>query len=207
LLPAARLLTLERSIRRVVRRNIPGDIVECGVAQGGSSALLALWLRRLNSDKKIYAFDTFEGLPAPNLNDPDYSRAEKWTGKCRGDLADVSSLFDSLGVLDRAVFVKGKFEDTLAGSNVSAISLLHMDADWYDSTLQILENLWDRVSPGGIVQIDDYGTWQGCRKAVDEFFAKRGIVVPLVMIDSDAGWLVKPATNGVDRSAGMARPV
>jgi predicted O-methyltransferase YrrM len=196
LLPAARLKNLERSVQAMVKAGVRGDVVECGTAQGGSAALMALWLQRLGSDKRIYVCDTFEGLPAPTANDPDYGDAVKWTGQCRGELAQVRGLFEDLGVVDHAVFVKGLFQDTLPASGISAICLLHLDADWYDSTMTCLDNLWDRVAPGGILQIDDYGTWRGCRRAIDEFFERRGIRPNMVPIDGHACWFVKPETAG-----------
>jgi len=187
----ARLEALERSIRMVVQSGVEGDIVECGTAEGGSAALLALWLRRLKSTKKIFIFDTFEGLPPPSSNDPDYDKAVAWTGKCRGELEKVQELFRQLKVLDRAVFVKGKFQDTLPNYDLPAIALLHLDCDWYDSIMTCLQHLWGRVSPGGIIQVDDYGDWKGCRKAVDEFFAAHGITEHMHFIKGKAMWLTK----------------
>jgi predicted O-methyltransferase YrrM len=186
------LAALERSVRSVIRRGIPGQLVECGTARGGSAALLALWLQRLKSPKKIYIFDTFEGLPEPTPEDPDYSLAAAFTGTCRGELQEVQDLFRRLGVIDRAVFVKGRFQDVLPTYDTPPIALLHLDGDWYESTMTFLQHLWDLVSPGGVVHIDDYGAWQGCQKAVDEFFASRGIHPKLHAVGSPR-WLVKPA--------------
>jgi Macrocin-O-methyltransferase (TylF) len=193
---ARRLTALERSIRTVVRNGIPGEIVECGTARGGSAALLALWLKRLQTNRKIYVFDTFEGLPAPTLADPDYGRAVQFTGLCRGQLDEVENLFTSLGVRDFAVFVKGLFQDTMPGFPFpEKIALAHLDADWYDSTMVCLNHLWDRIPVGGIVQFDDYGSWQGCKKAVDEFFTTRGITDRLHCIDRDGRYVVKTGAS------------
>lgn len=188
----SRLLALENGIRIVVREGIAGDVVECGCARGGSSALMALWLKKLNSPKKIYLCDTFEGIPAPTQEDPDYDKAVKLTGAFRGELEEIKDLFTRLGVLDRAVFLKGKFQDTFPTFDAPPIAFLHLDADWYESTIVCLEKLWDRVTPGGLVQFDDYGSWQGCKKAVDEFFGKRGITAALHTIDRDGRWVRKP---------------
>jgi O-methyltransferase len=193
MLSAERLLNLEWSVARVVREGVPGDLVECGTAKGGSAALLALSLRRLKAARKVYIFDTFEGLPPPTPEDPDYNKALPYEGQCRGELKDVQKLFEKLGVLNYAVFVKGRFQDTLPVTQLPPISLLHLDGDWYDSTMVCLEHLWDRVSPGGIVQIDDYGAWEGCRKAVDEFFQRRNSVQTLHTIDDTGRWLKKAA--------------
>ena len=190
MLPRERLIALERAVCDIVRRQVPGDVVECGSAEGGSAALLALWLRRFRSNKRIFVFDTFEGLPPPTFQDPDYDEAVPWTGKCRGDLEHVQELFKQLGVLDRAVFVKGKFQDTLPTYNIPAIALLHLDCDWYDSTMTCLQHLWDHLSPGGILVIDDYSDWQGCRRAVEEFFESRRITDRKHFVEG-ACWLMK----------------
>jgi O-methyltransferase len=187
-----RLLNLETAVRMVVRNGVPGDVVECGCAEGGSAALMALWLERLKSPKRVYLFDTFEGLPPPTLDDPEYDKAVGWTGKCRGSLDQVQGLFRDLGVFDRAVFVKGLFQATLPTYDIPPIALLHLDGDWYESTKVCLDHLWDRLSPGGVLQIDDYGAWEGCRKAVDEFIHLRGIKAELKVIDYTGRSLVKP---------------
>lgn len=192
----SRLAALERGVRAVVREGVPGDVVECGTARGGSAALMALWLKRLDSPKKVFVFDTFEGLPPPTAEDPDFERAVQFTGLCRGELDEVKDLFRRLGVLDRAVFVKGKFQDTLPTFEAPPVALLHLDADWYESTMVCLNHLWDRVSPGGIVQLDDYGSWEGCKKAADEFLAARGVTEAPRYIDRQGRWLRKPRGAG-----------
>jgi predicted O-methyltransferase YrrM len=195
MLSPERLTNLERSVRAVVRDGIPGDVVECGTCEGGSAAIMALWLRRLNSGKKIHVFDTFAGLPPPTPNDPDYSRAIRYVGKCRGELEQVRDVFERLGVIDRAVFIKGLFQDTFPSYEFPPIAMLHLDADWYDSTMFCLQHLWDWVGPGGIIQIDDYGAWEGCHKAVDDFLAARKITDTLHSIDDSGVWLRKPAAS------------
>ncbi len=150
---------------------------------------MALCLKRTHSHKKIFLFDTFEGLPEPTADDP--AAAHEWVGKCRGGLDEVQELFDKLSISDYAVFVKGTFDQTLQGNAPSQIALLHLDADWYESTRVCLDALWDRLVPGGIMQVDDYGTWDGCRKAIDEFFAERAIDSPKTFVDSGAFWIRK----------------
>jgi hypothetical protein len=95
----------------------------------------------------------------------------------------VQDLFRRLDLLDNVELVPGRFEDTLPISRVQAIAVLHVDGDWYESVRVCLESLYDRVVAGGIVQIDDYGHWEGARRAVDEFFAKRGLSPVLSRID------------------------
>jgi hypothetical protein len=189
----ARLAALHRAVNEVVASGVAGDLVECGVARGGSAALMGLTLRALGArDRGLYLFDTFEGLPCPTANDPDYDRAIEWVGKCRGELDEVWQLFRELRLPSECRFIKGLFQDTLPASSVGPIAVLHIDGDWYDSTYCCLTHFYDRVSSGGIVQIDDYGDWQGARKAVDDFLAARGLKMPLRYIDQTGRWLRKP---------------
>jgi hypothetical protein len=187
----ARLRGLYRSVRYVVENNVRGDLVECGCALGGSAALMALTLQRLGANRALWLFDTFEGLPAPNSNDPDFEIANLFTGTCLGTVDEVRQLFEHLQVQDGVQFVKGLFQETLPTAPISEISLLHIDGDWYDSVKTCLDNLYDKVVPGGVIQFDDYGYWKGARKAVDEFFHARGISYPLTKLDYSGRLLVK----------------
>jgi hypothetical protein len=187
MLSVARLRNLERCAARVA--GVPGCFMECGVAEGGSALLLGRLAEQ--SDRVLWLFDTFEGLPPPSANDPDLAEASEWVGRCRGELPDIQRLLDRHGVWKRTTAVKGLFQDTLPGLAVPPIALLHLDGDWYDSTMTCLTHLWRHVSPGGIVQFDDYGRWQGCRKAVDEFFQGQ---LPIHPIDAEGIWLQKPVT-------------
>jgi len=188
----ARLRGLYRSVRQVVTNRIPGDLVECGCAMGGSAALIALSQRQLGANRTLWVFDTFEGLPSPTSQDPDFGVANLFTGTCRGTLDQVQQLFKELHLVSGVQFVKGMFQETLVAAPVSEIALLHIDGDWYESVRTCLDNLYDRVVPGGIIQLDDYGYWQGARKAVDEFMASRRIQIPLKKLDYSGRLLVKP---------------
>jgi O-methyltransferase len=153
---------------------------------------MALRLRQLGTRRALWLFDTFEGLPAPTSNDPDYEIADLFTGSCCGTLEQVLGLFEELQVANDVHLVKGLFQETLPRAQVQQIALLHIDGDWYESVKACLENLYDKVVPGGIIQFDDYGYWQGARKAVDEFFNKRGIDSPLKRLDYSGRALAKP---------------
>jgi hypothetical protein len=191
----ARLRGLYHGVRNVVRNEIPGDLVECGTALGGSAALMALTLRQLGARRTLWVCDTFEGLPAPTPDDPDFETANLFTGSCIGTIEEVQSLFTQLQVGDLVQFVKGLFQETLPAVTVSPIALLHIDGDWYESVKTCLDNLYDKVSPGGIIQFDDYGYWKGARKAVDEFFEARGIRPDLTKLDYSGRSLVKPLSS------------
>ena len=188
----ARLRGLYRAVRYVVGHGIEGDIVECGSARGGSAALMALTLRRLNARRKLWLFDTFEGLPAPTSQDPDFELADLFTGSCVGTVEEVRGLFQRLQVAEDVAFVKGLFQETLPITPIDNIAVLHIDGDWYESVKTCLDALYDKVVPGGVVQFDDYGYWAGARKAVDEFLAARAIGTPLQRLDYSGRFLIKP---------------
>lgn len=188
----ARLHGLYRAVRHVVEGGIPGDVVECGTARGGSAALMGLTLERLRAPRTLWVFDTFEGIPPPTADDPDEAIARLYTGQFRGEQSEVEALFARLGILARSRLVKGLFQDTVATAPVRQIAVLHLDGDWYESVKVCLDHLYDRVSPGGVVQIDDYGHWEGARKAVDEFMRDRRITAPLQYLDYTGRQFYKP---------------
>ena len=181
-----------RAVQHVVSKGIPGDVVECGSARGGSAALMGLTLKSLGAHRNLWLFDTFEGLPPPSAADPDHDIAELYTGAFRGGDDEVGALFERLGILEGTRMVKGLFQDTLPTAEVGAVAVLHLDGEWYESVRVCLEQLYDRVSPGGVIQFDDYGHWEGARRAVDEFLERRLIRAPLLRVDYTGRALVKP---------------
>lgn len=197
-----RLHSLFLLARRCVEEGIPGDFVECGVAGGGGSAVLAYVAASDSKIKrKVYACDTFEGMPQPGEKDVSNGVAAEATGwgsgTCRGGQASLAAICGTLGVSDYLVPVLGLFEESLAGlsGKVDGIALLHADGDWYSSTIAIFSNLFDSVVEEGFIQIDDYGFWKGCAEAVHDFEASRGIYFELHEIDSTGRWLRKQSTN------------
>jgi O-methyltransferase len=189
----ARLRSLYEGVKYIAGKHLEGDLVECGCARGGSAALMALSLRQIGERRKMWLLDTFEGLPAPTADDPDFEIAGLFTGSCLGQLDEVRDLFKRLVIADGVQFVKGLFQDTLAATPIERIAMLHIDGDWYESVKVCLEALYDKVVPGGVIQLDDYGYWKGARKAVDEFLAKREIDVPLERLDYSGRLLFKPS--------------
>lgn len=190
----------------VVRKDIDGCIIECGVARGGCSALMALVLRDNNDNRKSWLFDSFEGLPAETSEDEyeeppgglpkDRSANTVAKGYCLGKYEEVEELmFSRLGLSRDSVFlVKGWFNDTLPEyrDKVENIAILRIDGDWYESTMCCLENLFDNVVNGGYIIIDDYLSVKGCRKAVDEFIEKRGLSVELDFDKRGGCHFIKP---------------
>lgn len=194
----ARLRALYRAVQHVVICNVQGDLVECGTARGGSAALMALTLKQLKAQRTLWVFDTYEGLPSPTEDDPDYDVAIQHIGAYRGELEEVENLFRRLEIPSPVRFVKGLFEFTVPVSPVEKIAVLHIDADWYQSIKVCLDHLYDRVSLGGVIQLDDYGHWAGARKAVDEFLHEHGIARRLRYLDYSGRQFVKEAERIVE---------
>lgn len=188
----------------VEAQKLPGAFVECGVWKGGSVSLMAYVAEKAQSGRDIWLFDSFEGLPEPTPEDgkvaADYSSSRQSgnlvsIGKCVGPLEDVRRLFFSvLKLRGKNIHIeKGWFQHTLpeARKRMGNIAILRMDADWYESTKCILENLFDSVVPEGYVIIDDYGHWEGCKKAVDEFLRQRGVAANFKNIDDTGVYFQK----------------
>ncbi|MEH2331847.1 CmcI family methyltransferase [Nostoc sp.] len=198
-LTEARLYSLFTLIKRICVENIPGNFVECGVAAGGSTALVAAVIKRHTRQPRwVYAFDFFDGMPAPTEKDKSngiLAEVTGWgTGTCAAPEASVKEVCNKLGVGDIVQLVKGYFEDTLPQMRdaVGMIAFLHMDGDWYKSTKTIINNFYDRISNNGFVQVDDYGFWEGCREALHEFEAERQLKFELHQIDSTGVWFNCP---------------
>lgn len=186
-----RLFALYCNALQICRENIPGDFVECGACRGGSAALLA-YVAKTHSrvPRKVYACDTFEGMPEPGAADchkgMDAAQCGFPAGSLRAPIeTGLSEVARRAGVADIVTPVKGLFRDTLPGlaAKIGPLSLLHADGDWYDSTMDIFRNLFEKVSAGGYVQIDDYGHWEGCRRAVEDYQKIQGIKFFLEQID------------------------
>lgn len=168
-----------------------GAFVECGVAQGGCVALMSLMAR---GARPVWGFDSFEGMPP--LQPEDEGDGQAWVGlRCSGPegLQRARQTLRRYAVDGPTVrLIPGWFEDTLPDylEALMPIAVLRLDNDWYKSTRYCLENLYDLVAPGGFVLVDDYHTFLGCRKAVDEFRTKRGINSPLITVESgsEAYW-------------------
>lgn len=209
----ARIVGLMDAVRYVVKNAIPGCVVECGVWRGGSVVVAALTLLELgDTSRDVYLFDTFEGMSEPTLRDRFADGTPVAAVLRRLERRDDGSIW-AMSPIDRVKanvlatgypaekfhFVQGKVEDTLPGRAPERIALLRLDTDWYESTRHELEHLYDRLCPGGVLIIDDYGHWQGAREAVDEFFSARGYSPLLGRLDETGRMFVKPA-DGSDKA-------
>jgi hypothetical protein len=201
-----RIHALIDAVSYIDRAGIPGAIVECGVWRGGSMMACAMTLQHLGvGDRQLYLFDTFAGMTPPTDDDRDHHgnfastffarlRGQGRSDWCAATLQEVQSNMVWTGYPRKHIaFVEGDVLETIPRDAPDPIALLRLDTDWYESTKHELEHLYDRVSPNGIVIIDDYGHWQGARKAVDEFLAARGLVCLLHRIDYTARMFVKSA--------------
>lgn len=179
------LLALYRLCRQADRRRVPGAFVECGVYRGGCAGVMAALAQNSAPSRQTWLFDSFEGLPEPSPQDRANELAA--AGRFAAPIHDVHELlFERLRLAPEAVHIeKGWFDRTLpaARDRIGSIAVLRLDADLYESTRCCLEQLYDRISPGGFVLIDDYYGWPGCRKAVDEFLAARGDAPVMRQVD------------------------
>ena len=186
-----RLAALHKLSREIDIRSVPGDVVECGVYNGGSAALMASICTQSPLNRNIWLFDSFEGLPDPTDRDGDEAQTCGWW--CHGDLSKVKTILQKLCVPEsRVCIVKGWFQDTFPSARIQDIALLHIDADWYESVKLCLQKFYDSVQPGGFIAIDDYGHWEGCRRATDEFLKERSLDVRLVRVDYTGRYFQKP---------------
>ncbi len=201
-----RLYALYQSVVYITKNNIPGDFIECGVWKGGSSMLVAKYFAIHNiHNRKIILYDTYEGMSEPTEFDRDFAgqsareqlastkKAEDHSVWAYSSLESVKKNFQSTGYPVNSIdFIKGKVEDTIPSNLPSGeIALLRLDTDWYESTLHELEHLYPKLVKNGVLIIDDYGYWEGCRKAVDEYFEKEQQHPLIHRIDSTGRILIK----------------
>lgn len=214
---AEKIYALVHAIEYIAKAPIPGAVVECGVWKGGSMMAAARTLCRLgDTARPLYLFDTFEGMPAPDDIDRSY-RGESAASLLRSEDPDTSWVW-AKGPLDTVrqamaqtlypagmiSYVKGKVEETIPGAAPETIALLRLDTDWYGSTYHELVHLYPRLSPGGILLIDDYGHWEGARRAVDQYLSERDIPLLLHRIDYSGRIGIKPGLSIKAPSSGIA---
>jgi len=157
-------------------KNVQGAIVECGTWKGGMIGGMATLLH--NQNREYFLYDSFEGLP--EAKDIDGSDAILWQNNVDSDdylnncsaeeeFADASM---KMAQATNYTITKGWFKDTLPSFPDKKIAILRLDGDWYESTMDCLNNLFSKMTPGGVIIIDDYYTWEGCSKAIHDFFSQ-----------------------------------
>ncbi len=191
----ARLDNARTLATRAVLDGVPGDFIETGVWRGGVTILFRAILEAYDaSDRKVWVADSFEGLPAPN--------AEQYPADEGVDLSGVDALkigvdavkanFARYGLLDDQVeFLVGWFSDTLPSAPIEQLAVLRLDGDLYESTMDAISALEPKVSSGGYVIVDDYGAFDPCKKAVDDYRAANGITDALTTVDWTGVWWQK----------------
>lgn len=201
-----KLFALILATRYIAEHRIPGDIVECGVWRGGSMQAAAMTLSALgDTGRDLHLFDTFEGMTEPTEKDRRHDGQHAADLLATSDRSTsvwaVASLEDvqaGMAELDypqqRIHFHKGRVEETVPAEAPQTIAILRLDTDWYESTAHELEHLYDRLSPGGVLIIDDFGWWEGSRIATEEFLKRTGARLLLLPIASGR-IAVKPLTS------------
>lgn len=176
------VVDLIESVEHVVDKDIEGDFVECGVFMGGSSMIMASTLKYLGYKRKIWMYDTYDGVPLPedyettiegyNLKEWYLDRyyTQEGSNWCYTSLVDVKQNFQSVGYKGLVNFIKGKVEDTIPKKMPNKISILRIDVDLAKPTRHILEHLYPLVSDGGHIILDDYGHFPAVKETVDDYF-------------------------------------
>lgn len=206
-----RIAALCDSVRYIVERRLQGALVECGVWRGGSMMAVALTLLRLGqTDRDLYLFDTFGGMPQPSGQDTDspydgYDLHERWRRKRRQGsdnswnyvtIESVRARIESTGYPpERIHLVKGLVEETIPDRAPDQLALLRLDTDWYASTRHEMRHLYPRLTDSGVLILDDYGHYEGARRAVDEYLAEQRDPLLLQRIDYTGRLALKPPSE------------
>lgn len=200
-----KIVGLANAVRYISARRIPGDIVECGVWRGGSAMVVARTLANGgDTERTIHLFDTFAGMTTPGPQDSRYDgttadslleRDHDRTASGYWCVADEHDVRRNLSRCDYPTgqirLIVGDVATTIPSQAPANIALLRLDTDWYESTRHELTHLYDRVARGGVVIIDDYGHWQGSRRAVDEFLTTLDEMPLMTRLDFDGRMWIK----------------
>ena len=170
-----RLANVRTCVEDVLAEGVPGDLIETGAWRGGTTIYMRAILKVHGiTERVVWVADSFAGLPRPDAIR--YPRDEgdrlHTFPQLAVTLERVRENFRRDGLLDDQVrFLEGWFRDTLPTAPIETLAILRLDGDLYESTMQALECLYDKLSVGGYVIIDDYGNVAGCRQAVHDFRA------------------------------------
>jgi Macrocin-O-methyltransferase (TylF) len=182
-----RLDNVQHCVTDVIRRGIPGDLIETGVWRGGSTIFMRAILKALgDQDRTVWVADSFEGLPKPNATT--YAADAKDThyllDQLRVSVDQVKANFAKYGLLDDQVqFLKGWFKDTLHVAPIEKLAVLRLDGDMYESTMDAFRALYHKLSPGGYCIVDDYGAVKSCKQATHDFRDQHGITETIQQVD------------------------
>ena len=199
------MYALYKAIDYVAKCGVPGDFVECGVWKGGSAMIAAFTLIAMgDTSRHLWLYDTYAGMSEPTDEDrqgaSESPARASWDNWQRGEinLWNLAPLEEAKKNVcstpypqDKINFIKGKVEDTIPDSIPDEIAVLHLDTDFYESTLHELTHLFPRLSPNGVLIIDDYGMWTGSRHATDQYIAENDIQLLLNRVDASSRIAVK----------------
>lgn len=182
-----RLQNIKECVLKTISDGVKGDLIETGVWRGGATIFMRALLKAYNvTDKKVWVADSFEGLPKPNVRKYAHDRGDAHHQQeiLRVSLDDVRKNFAKYDLLDEQVqFLKGWFRDTLPTAPIDALSVLRLDGDMYESTMDALVYLYPKLSPGGYVIVDDWGAVRACRQAVEDFRSQHKIKCEIMPVD------------------------
>ncbi|MEO6613335.1 MAG: TylF/MycF/NovP-related O-methyltransferase [Chitinophagaceae bacterium] len=184
-----RLSNVQDCVIDVINKKVEGDLIETGVWRGGTVIFMRGILKAYGiTDRIVWAADSFEGLPRPDAEKYSADKDDKlYTfDELRVSLDTVKDNFKKYGLLDEQVqFLKGWFKDTLPSAPIRKLAVLRLDGDMYESTMDALQHLYPKLSAGGYIIIDDWGSVEGCRLAVQDFRKTNNITEAIIPIDED----------------------
>lgn len=190
----SKLASLGSLAKAISKRGLTGDFVECGVYKGGSAALI---FSLLPTDCHAWLYDSFEGMP--EVSEHDDSAAKEWEGTCVGHVDDAVKIMTEMSIApERFTIRKGWFEDSFKEPLPKQIQYLHIDADWYDSVLLALETFYPLVVDGGLIVLDDFGHWEGCRRAFYDYCEREKIRPLLDRFENDQAFWFKGREHNRD---------
>lgn len=190
----ARMRNLRQVCEAAILDNVPGDFLEAGVWRGGACIFMRGILEAYgDTERRVFVADSFKGLPPPTPEryPADAGNTQHLEAALAVSRDTVEENFRRYGLLDRrVVFLEGWFKDTLPAAPIERLSVLRLDGDMYESTIQILESCYHKVSRGGAVIVDDFHVVQGCARATNDFRARHGIDSPMLQIDNIGAWWI-----------------
>jgi O-methyltransferase len=194
-----RVFAMIESVEHIVKYNVEGPIVECGVWKGGSIIAALKTLQQLGlEDREFYLFDTFSGMTEPTKEDTDFACQKFKQHQKEHKPWAYSTLDEVKRNIERTQYRKhkvhyvvGKVEDTLPCDELQKIALLRLDTDWYASTKHEMIHLFPKLEHQGVLIIDDYGHWPGAKKAIDEYLNENKIDNELKIIDFTGRMMIK----------------